>query len=99
MCKAPQVPYSSIPKIAPTVEHKITLAYSFRILFGFGTCGASHIPESLREPVHDPGLQDITGECRMTRGVSEQVLLQLVGDGASGCVRVAQKLELLALQA
>ena len=27
----------SIPKIAPTVEHKITLAYSSLILFGFGT--------------------------------------------------------------
>ncbi len=47
MWEAPQVPNSSIPKIAPTVEHKITLAYSFPILFGFGTCGASHIPEGL----------------------------------------------------
>ena len=27
----------SIPKIAPTVEHKMTLAYSFPILFGLGT--------------------------------------------------------------
>ncbi len=32
-----KVPNNSIPTIAPTVEHKITLAYSFPILFGFGT--------------------------------------------------------------
>ena len=48
MWEAPQVPNNSIPKIAPTVEHKITLAYSFPIFFGFGTWGASHIPESLQ---------------------------------------------------
>ncbi len=47
MWEAPQVPNSSIPNIAPTVEYKITLAYSSPILFGFGTSGASHIPESL----------------------------------------------------
>ncbi len=32
-----RVPNNSIPKIAPTVEHRIALAYFFPILFGFGT--------------------------------------------------------------
>ncbi len=36
------------PKTAPTVKPKTTLAYSFPILFGFGTSGASHISESLQ---------------------------------------------------
>ncbi len=37
MWEAPQVPNNSILKIAPTVEHRKTLADSFPIVFGFGT--------------------------------------------------------------